>query len=183
MFHLQLGTVPDWVAGLALPLAVLAIVRDHEDRRRGQVAQVGAWCDEVTYNKDHGEFRTILHIRNGSHFPVAVYIIAYQISVLGPPPTPGSSQGQDNAREVSSSSAWVVGTIAPGEDWTRETGYSLEQLGLSATTVERGYSAEATITQLVVTDNAGRTWNVRPHSARTSRHWHRYRPQPDAPRN
>jgi hypothetical protein len=172
MIHLQLGTVPDWLAGLALPLAVIAIIRDHADRRRGQIAQVGAWCDKVSYNKDHGVFTTILHIRNGSHLPVNVYMIGCQISVLLAPPVNG----------VSSSPAWLVGTMAPGEDWTRETGCSLETLGLSASTVERGYSAEAAVTQLVVTDNAGRTWNVRPNSALSSR-WHRYRPQPDARRD
>jgi hypothetical protein len=77
--HTDLGSVPDWIAGVgtaaAFSIALLLFRRQlnelrdaEESRRRAQAAQVSGWCKEERQNA--GSTSRRLRLRNGSGEPV-----------------------------------------------------------------------------------------------------------------
>ena len=160
MFHLNLGSVPEWFGGLALALALITLMRDRQDRRRAQVYLIGAWCDQIRQQADNPRiYETNAHIRNGSHLPLIVVLISVQWGV---------SYGAVGVDPHSPDVQLRPGTIGPESDW--ETRVTSPQVSLTA--LQHGPQVFAHINELEVIDNAGRRWVINPQTARLARQVH-----------
>jgi hypothetical protein len=65
--HLELGTLPDWIAAIgtafALLVAFAVLILDLKERRRHQASQAAAWLER-------GTSEVTLHVANSSDVPI-----------------------------------------------------------------------------------------------------------------
>jgi hypothetical protein len=174
VFHPDLGDVPTWLAGIALPLAFLQFLREGQDRRRGQVMQVGAWCEKpVMEQASPLSFAVSLCVRNGSALPVTIPDIEFEWRLRWFEPVQ-AVDGQIYSQKTLGVPEIVpvghVGVVAPGSDW-RESFDFRPAVPPQATDV----NMTAVIRRFVILDNAGRQWTVRPQRAGVARQLRRRR--------
>lgn len=180
MFHLDLGSVPEWVGGLALPLAFIGLARERQDRRREQVGKVGAWCYPPHEDSEDHEapeaatvFSSKINVRNGSGLPVTVSTLRVGWQALWTFPGPVDRIMQQRSR---SDWQWVdIGAIPPTKTFTADIGW-----GPQFPPGARARQVKAAVIDFVVIDNTGRVWLVRPQSPGTARQvrtrWPRWLP-------
>ncbi|HJQ08047.1 MAG TPA: hypothetical protein VJ836_01040 [Candidatus Saccharimonadales bacterium] len=187
---LDYGTVPAWLTGFSLLLAFQIFLRDRRSADRSQVDQIGVWL-KLEYERvapegarvENGKFTRF--VRNGSALPVEIVQIAFDIHTRW--------MVRDLAQWRDELPVWDVkpGTgvvqmysgrvrVAPEETWDsgpQEVNFAhlapehADQLDLI-----EGLSYE--IRWVLMVDNAGRRWEMRPMvggAARRIRWWSRRR--------
>lgn len=151
------GSVPEWFGGISLLWAFWLFGSARADRKRAQVNQIGAWFGQKEWDDGPApEVRATLTVRNASQLPVGVSRVAF---AMGPfwmeEPDPSGSSNTYLGDEVNGL-AEPKAPIPPGEDWTYHYATRLSSdcpaIGLDSV----GFA----IIEMVVTDNAGRTWQV-----------------------
>ncbi len=173
MFEIALGNVPEWLAGSALLVAFVQLGREQQDRRRGQVVRVGAWCDRPTQVQEGPPlFNARIHVRNASDLPVVVTEVEvtwrayWYVPVLG---VDGDRYAQK--RSAGSERWWLhVGVVAPQDRWEDMLRYPPPPEMLPVIIGDQATippDAEdpfvlVNVTGFVAFDNAGRRWRVRP---------------------
>jgi hypothetical protein len=141
------------LGGLALPIAFIQLGAQRQDQLRAQVNMIGAWTGKLgqrPIEADEREWVIRIVIRNSSDLPVYVDEAFVSIQQLGPdgeymPSTTGMG--------------YKPRTIAPGDTWTAEDGY--RPGGVSPD----DKAPQVSITRVIITDAAGRQWEVRPYKA------------------
>jgi hypothetical protein len=163
MFHLELGTLPEWFGGISLMLAFAVFARDRGNQTRAQVNRVGIWpADSRLPNYEDNEFvphiEVVISARNASELPVEVIGVKYVLVVNPPTQERLSRLGGPDGTELFSYAEFVqrqpeTGDVPPGETkqfiWWHPVYPSTEG------------AIEATYTSIVyahIKDNAGRQW-------------------------
>jgi hypothetical protein len=199
---IQWGNAPAWVggalSGLSVLLAMLIFRRDRRERERSQVDQLGVWVTTQLQEEEFERFRgsadlgdailkTVvieLHVRNASNLPLRMEQAAIEINTkwlvpdhsavdpLTNAPTAYSAEKAKGPRRLFQGPA----LIPPQETVAgQRLPYDMSDLapdGASQLTfVEHSY---AVVRWVLVIDNAGRRWEVRPISGRPARRVRRW---------
>jgi len=189
MPHFDLGTVPAWLGAGSLLLAFVIFSRDRGNTARAQVDRVGVWFTE-TYERrfpgvgpDQGrveEATIAVHVRNASDLPVQVVQLAYEVRtrwmvpVLPESPVPAHEEtaGDGCVRQFLDDFR-----VPPGETLDMPSPVNVAHLapeGAVQLALFRGVTGAAS--WLLVVDNVGRRWIVRPRKGRARRlRWYRRR--------
>lgn len=183
------GTVPEWLAAGSLIIAFAVFRRDRVNAERRQVDLLGAWAT-ATYERREPSAerveacRVVGHIRNASELPIRIKQIAYRVETSWWVP--------DHPQTGSSIDVWVaqpgagpyrsfqndLEPLPPGE--TRKLPFDVNVAHLAPPdAVQLGLADGVTpfVDWLLVIDNAGRKWEVRPETGRrakqVTRRWRR----------
>jgi hypothetical protein len=179
------GTVPTWIAGvfggLSLVVALSIFLRDRINAERAQVDRVGALAKFGAYGGEpDGPPEAVtataeITVQNASDLPVHVAQMAFVLR---------TTWAMAEADESGAVSAWtpVPGTdpfwdtfppfdLAPQEVWTSEPEVNLSHLapeGVAQLGLDDG-GVTCEIAWLLIRDNAGRRWEVRPGITRRAK--------------
>ncbi|TDU05606.1 hypothetical protein EDD99_4131 [Streptomyces sp. 846.5] len=191
------GTVPAWLGAGSLILAFRIFMRDRNNSERSQVDLVGLWgridsADNVD-DKSGSHIATIkLYIKNGSKLPVVIAYLHHGITgrlidsngdaVLAGLSGSGHELNVTRRSDIQDSKLRIgPQRIPPEETWESPDGYEITY------TYPRNDSKDGPIwdinyvaLRLIVIDNAGRIWEVRPGSGVRARqiHWYsRHKPR------
>lgn len=181
--NIDLGTVPAWISSFALPLALIVFIRDRGNVERSQVDLVGAWTSpkyEFRAPDDSSEDFMIqiqVSARNSSQLPIELAQLAcavstawlvpdwQQIPVGQKPdiwsPTPGTSTSKFFVEKI---------IVPPGD--TREISTKIDvsnQAPKDAKQLTFPHGVQCIIEWILVHDNAGRRWELRPNGGRRAR--------------
>jgi hypothetical protein len=190
------GSIPAWLGAGSLILAYIVFRRDRVNAERRQVDLLGAWAT-ATYERrlPHEvprveECQIVGHIRNASELPIRIRQIAYR--------TETSWLVEDQEQSMPYGGPWTstpgtgpfrsfqddLGTVPPGE--TRSLPFNINVAHLApADAAQLGLSDGVTpyVDWLLVVDNAGRKWDVRPKTGRRAKRVRRrWRPDEYMPR-
>ncbi len=188
MPHVDWGNVPAWLGAGSLLLAFTIFIRDRRNSDRLQVDRVGVWFTE-TYERrmpgvgeDQGRVEEAdiqVHVRNASNLPADVVQLAYEIRASwmvpdAPPesPVPAYAVTAGEGRVLQFLNDFRV---PPGETLDLPSRVNIAHLapeGAVQLSPIQGVKARAT--WLLVVDNVGRRWVIRPRAGR-ARRWRRYR--------
>jgi hypothetical protein len=180
---IDLGTVPAWIGSFALPLALIVFIRDRGNAERSQVDLIGAW----TFSKY--EFRVPddpskefmiqveVSVRNSSQLPINLAQLACEVRTvwLVPDwqqipsgqrpdiwtPTPGTATSKFFIEKI---------VVPPGE--TREINAEIDVSNHAPNDAKQltfPDGVQGSIQWLLVHDNAGRSWELRPTKGRRAR--------------
>ncbi|MET9268083.1 hypothetical protein [Kribbella sp. NPDC003557] len=171
-----LGSVPAWLGALSLILAFTVFRRDRANAERSQVDLVGAWTTvehERSWPGDNPvvEGTVTAHIRNAGQLPVRVVKIAYK--------TESSWMVEDLEQPRSSHGGVVAWTITPGTESqmafhgnvivalqaTEDLSFTVNVQHMAPDRAEHLSPTDgitARVEWLLVVDNAGRRWEIRP---------------------
>lgn len=187
MPHVDWGNVPAWLGAGSLLLAFTIFIRDRRNSDRLQVDRVGVWFTE-TYERrmpgvgeDQGRVEEAdiqVHVRNASDLPANVVQLAYEI---------GTSWMVPNAPPESPVPAYVITAgegrvlqflndfrVPPGETLDLPSRVNVAHLAPEgAVQLSPIQGVKATASWLLVVDNVGRRWVIRPRAGRAKR-WRRY---------
>ncbi|HEX6352472.1 hypothetical protein [Actinophytocola sp.] len=185
---IDFGTVPAWISSFALPLAIIVFMRDRGSNERSQVDLIGAWTvpsyEFRTPDDSSKEFmiKVQVFVRNSSQLPINLTQLACEVKTvwLVPDwqqipsgqkpdiwtPTPGTT----------TSSFFVYDIVVPPGD-TREINAEIDVSNhgpKDAKQLTFPDGAQGHIQWLLVHDNAGRRWELRPSKGRRARRirWH-----------
>jgi hypothetical protein len=178
----QPASLADWViAGAewfsavgtvgALVIGLVILARDHRNAERAQVDRVGVWA-EPTYERRPPpagprveQAKIKVYIRNASDLPVDVKQVKYTIRTRWwVPSDDGASERVDGT--LTGPYFLFDFQIRPGETWDNK-GTSYE-VNLAHTAPEGAVQldflqgVQCEISSVVVLDNAGRKWDIRP---------------------
>ena len=174
------GTVPGWLGAGSLILAFVIFRRDRRNAERSQVDLVGAWGEGAYELVKPGEGEdskaTIsMHLRNASELPVVVRQLAYEVHwrwllrVKEHPVAPVHDEGDAAKRGF-----FEDVQLAPGEtkDLTSRA-FDLSRRGSRKVVPFGGVTVQ--VSWLLMIDNAGRRWVVKPNkgsrATRVRRWW------------
>jgi hypothetical protein len=159
-----------FLGGLALPIAFLQLGAQRQDRLRAQVGKIGAWAGPPSRSPGESgpvEWAVQVFIRNSSELPVVVDAADLSVRPWG---FELALAGEDAAalyavKKLGDSRVvpFAPGTIAPGETWSVFQGYQPEAV------YDQPQPPMVAISRVVVTDAAGRQWEIRPYKARPPR--------------
>ena len=196
------GSVPAWLGAGSLLLAYRVFLRDRANAERAQVDRVGVW-GVAGYERrsptdaarvETGEVR--LYVKNATDLPIEVRQVAYEIHTnwMAPDLTqlPPTAPGEDPKPPH----VWLeeAGTrpqqyfverirVAPQETWEHQTEINFAHMapnGASQPALFHGVVCQ--ISWVLVVDNAGRRWELRPTVGQRARRIRRYRPREYQPR-
>jgi hypothetical protein len=173
------GTVPGWLAAGSLILAFVIFLRDRRNAERSQVDLVGAWGEGTHELIAPGEAEVIqatinLHLRNASELPVTVKQLAHEVHTRWFHEVQEHSvvRVYDLVDAAEPLRAFVNDLqLAPGE--TKELGpygFNLAHLapdGSNQLAWPNGVTVR--VAWLLLIDNAGRRWVVKPQKGRRAR--------------
>jgi hypothetical protein len=192
------GSVPAWFGALSLILAYTVFRRDRVNAERAQIDLVGAWLTVAYERSWPGESPVVegtvtAHIRNASQLPVRVVKIGYKVESNWLVP--------DLEQPQSSHGGIVAWTPTPGvvphryfqenllvaPQMTEDVPFTINVEHMAPERAEHlaplsGITAK--VEWLLVVDNAGRRWEIRPERggrATKVRWW--WRPKEDMPRH
>jgi hypothetical protein len=190
MFHVDWGNAPAWLGAVSLLLAFTIFIRDRGNTDRSQVDRVGVWFTETyeprfpSAGEDQArvEEATIdVHVRNASDLPVHVVQLAYEVRTSwmvpvepqSPMPAYMETGGEGSVQQFLNNFR-----VPPGETLNGPSRVNVAHLapeGAVRLSPIRGVTATAN--WLLVVDNVGRRWVVRPRAGRAKRwrRWHRRR--------
>jgi hypothetical protein len=157
MFHWDLGSIPEWFGGVSFVLAFVIFGNDRRNRDRAQVDQVGAWLTNPSWTTGAApEVTSELVIANKSSLPVVINEIVCVVEPdwMGVPDGPGRITHVKGTPVVSHRAP--PSSIPPGEEWRHEFKWRPMNPG-GAAGLGR---AKASVGEMQVIDNAGRTWLV-----------------------
>jgi hypothetical protein len=177
----DLGTAPGWLGAGSLILAFVIFLRDRRNGERSQVDLVGAW-GEARYLRVSPDKADIvdpvtiqMHLRNASELPVIVKLLAYEVHTRWAVRESEYSWEVIDAAEPSRAFVPDV-QLAPGEtkdipphrlDVTDHAPKGSNQLDIVNGVTVR-------VAWLLLIDNAGRRWVVKPHKGRRARQARRW---------
>ncbi|MGH3479316.1 MAG: hypothetical protein ACRDQD_21080 [Nocardioidaceae bacterium] len=190
-----IGTVGAACLGsLSLVLAILIFRRDRENAEREQVDRVGAWAT-VTYRRrgpgddsqppvEEGEVTA--HIRNASELPIRIRHVAYDIDtswMMPDPQHPGRARTMVPGTEPHRTFQENV-VVPPMETVPLPFTVNIAHLAPHGTDeLDFLNGIRPRVRWLLVVDNAGRRWDVRPETGgRAKRVGRRWRPEEFMPR-
>jgi hypothetical protein len=185
--HVDLGTVPSWLGAGSLLLAFVIFFRDRGNSDRTQVDRLGTWFTEKYerrvpgLSKDQGrveEAAIEVHVRNASDLPLHVVQLAYEVRTAwmipvepaGPVPVHVRAAGNGVVQQFLNDFR-----VPPGETLNMSFPVNVAHLAPEEAVqlwMERGVTAVAS--WLLVIDNVGRRWVVRPREGR-ARRWRWWR--------
>jgi hypothetical protein len=168
-----IGTV---LGGLALPIAFIQIGTQRVDRLRAQVSQIGIWADEPEPAEEGAYTWAIpVFIRNSTELPVVVNAADLSVQPWGYDDIPADDLGRNVYASKKSGTSQPVyiapGTIRPLSVWTGRPTYRTDDA------FDQPQPPRVTVSRVIVTDAAGRQWEVRPDRAghpRLIRRWRRW---------
>jgi hypothetical protein len=185
------GSVPAWLGAGSLLLAYRVFIRDRVNADRAQVDRVGVWGKTTHERKapgdkarvDTGEVR--LFARNATDLPIEVRQVAYEIHTNWLVPD------LDQCTDPDHPDVWLVeaGTrpekcfverirVPPQETWEQSFPISFAHLAPErASQPEWFHGVVCEISWILVVDNAGRRWELRPARGQRARRIRRYRPR------
>jgi hypothetical protein len=187
MPHVDWGNVPSWLGAGSLLLAFGIFIRDRWNTDRAQVDRVGVWFTETYERRWPGlgqdqarvEEATIeVHVRNASDLPVNVVRLAYEVRASWMVPT--EPQSLVPVHVITAGDGCVQQflddfRVPPGETLNMPSPVNVAHLapaGAVQLSPIRGITAAAS--WLLVIDNVGRRWAVRPRTGRAvRRRWYR----------
>lgn len=181
------------LSGISVVLAFVVFLRDRMNQDRQQVDRVGAWA-EVKYERRSPmkaerveEGAIAAHIRNASELPVRVRQIAYRTTTTwlvedklqsGVPSGPGVWTPTSGTQPIRSFHVDIG--IPPGA--TKQLKFVVNVAHTApadAVQLDMLRGIECHVDWLLVLDNAGRRWHLRPEIGRRARRVRRWRWQPD----
>jgi hypothetical protein len=199
-YDLDWGSIPQWLAvpgSLSVVLAFLVFRRDRENADRAQVDRVSAWAtadhegDWPNVSERRVEEGTLrCHLRNSSEVPVLIVQVAWRVDTRwmvadDAQSTPG--QADVWSVEPGTESVRMFGDpqrVPPGEtqEWSQPVNVAhTAPRGATALDPIRGIAVH--VDWLLIVDNAGRRWEVRPETGgRAKRVGRRWRPREYMPR-
>lgn len=171
------------LGGLALPIAFIQLGAQRRDALRGQADKVGAWHqapervfkpgDDLSYLLEDRpipapepppgppQWRLTVFVRNSSELPVLVPTLDLSVRPWGyehlaQEGAPGSYSA---AKRLGQAKPVYIspGTIAPGQTWSDEITYT------EPSTYDEPQPPMVSVARVVVTDAAGRQWEIRPY--------------------
>jgi hypothetical protein len=180
----DLGSLPAWLGAFSLLLAYRIFRIDRTNAERAQVDLIGAWATP-TYDrrwlKETAEGRNVggqevsvqPYIRNASELPVEIRTLAYEIHTTWLVQTDGGMAYEPvDGSPVVKQFLYDVG-VAPQQTWDNagtaspaNVAHTAPEGGLQLSIV-RGVWCE--VSWLLVVDNAGRRWELRPAKGRRAR--------------
>jgi hypothetical protein len=177
---LDWGSVPAWAGALSLFLAFRVFLRDRSNAERAQVDLIGVWATwhrfipETLAEKPY-DITVRICAKNASELPVQIVRLAYEIEtqwihkggMIAGKPTQGFADR-----------IWVP----PQEPLEKELTVSVADSrpeGALMLAVIPGQDVDCTIRWLLLVDNAGRKWEVRPGKGSRAKRvkWYRRRRQ------
>jgi hypothetical protein len=185
MFHVDWGNVPAWLGAGSLLLAFTIFIRDRQNSDRLQVDRLGVWFTE-TYERrmpgvgeDQGrveEADVQVRVRNASDLPADVVQLAYEIRTswmvpIAPPesPVPAYRETAGEGRVLQFLNDFHV---PPGETLDLPSRVNVAHLAPEgAVQLSSIQGVTATASWLLVVDNVGRRWVIRPRTGRAKRWW------------
>lgn len=185
--------IPALLSGFSVLLAFIVFIRDRMNQDRRQVDRVGAWAS-ATYEprepmgQPRVENGTVLaHIRNASELPIRIRKIAYRTTTTWLVP----DEGQDGLPDGVGIWTPTPGTvpvrtfhddvvIPPGKTAKLPFDVNVAHTApVGATQLDLLRGIDCHVDWLLVLDNAGRRWHVRPERGRRARRVRRWRWRPD----
>jgi hypothetical protein len=182
------GTAPAWVAGvlggLSLVLALTIFLRDHINAERAQVDRVGPSTRVLTYTGHlldapgtSARATAQVTVRDGSDLPVHVAMLAYVLRTRWALPDTDNSYPPGSWTVTPGTDVhWLlVGPfdVAPQDVWPgpAPTEHDLSHLAPERATQlsPGGEGVRCEIAWMLIRDNAGRRWEVRPGIARRAK--------------
>ena len=172
------------LGGLALPIAFIQLGAQRRDALRAQVDKVGAWHEHLGRVFEQRQLSVTeiidlvpmpepepppgppqwdltVFIRNSSELPVLVPTLELSVRPWGYGRLPKEgAPGSDYAgkRLGQATPVYIApGTIAPGQTWSREITYT------EPSTYDQPQPPMVSVARVVVTDAAGRQWEIRPY--------------------
>jgi hypothetical protein len=189
MFHVDWGNVPAWLTAGSLSLAFWIFIRDRRNTDRAQVDRVGVWFTE-TYEwrmPGVGEDQTRVeeadiqvHVRNASDLPVDVVQLAYEVRTSWmvpvepqiPVPAHVETAGEGSVQQLLNDFR-----VPPGETLDLPSRVNVAHLAPDgAVQLSPIHGVTAAASWLLLIDNVGRRWVVRPRAGRAKR-WRRRWPR------
>jgi hypothetical protein len=149
------------LSGLAILIAFIQLDNQRRDRLRAQISQIGVWA-QADASADQTGWEITLFVKNASELPVEVHLAALAIDTLGFREVLASADGAppqlyaDKRTGPTKHAFFVPGTIAPGHKWHRTQDHAPEG------DFDGVLRPRISITELAVTDAAGRQWHMRP---------------------
>ena len=182
-----IGTV---LAGLALPLAFVQLEAQRRERLRAQVSQIGAWPRVYGVSEEGDwpapgillgepapeQWSIAVYVRNSSQLPVLINKVGLNVRAWGYDLVPRNAAGTNFAADTNFDAskrladtrtmlAFVNKTIEPESTQTQ----SLQPLDSAEGSFDEPQPPMVSINVIVVTDAAGRLWEIRPSKARPPR--------------
>ncbi|MEV6176401.1 hypothetical protein [Streptomyces sp. NPDC052015] len=173
------GTVPAWLGAGSLLLAFRVFLQDRRNAEREQVDSVGAWASLESTQAEDGQCGTQsavmrLNVRNGSDLPVDIVDVKYGVAGrlvnsagkefdlsndgyqlgISPQENPTGEKFRP-----------VLRRIPPEETWASPHGFDITFKYPNTEDHEKlHWDIHFIVLELIVIDNAGRVWRVRPSS-------------------
>jgi hypothetical protein len=167
----DLGSLPGWLGAFSLLLAYRIFRIDRTNAERAQVDLIGAWA-RPTYPGTGSEVSVQPYIRNGSELPVEVKTLAYEIHTGWLVPTDGGAYKSVAGSPAVKQFLFDV-SVAPQETW--DNAGTASSANVAHTRPEGGVRLDplrslwCEVSWLLVVDNAGRRWKLRPVKGRRAR--------------
>jgi hypothetical protein len=168
---LDWGSVPAWVGALSLLLAFRVFLRDRSNAERAQVDLIGAWGTtqyEIKWPTDSRRVETAIarvFIRNASALPIEVERLSCRIETTWVVPINVAEKRYDHAHGVKSESLFIEKvTVVPDNTWeSLDDRFNLRDMAPEgAVQLSPFQGVRCVVTALLVVDNAGRRWELRP---------------------
>jgi hypothetical protein len=182
MPHVDWGNVPSWLGAGSLLLAFVIFFRDRRNSDRAQVDRVGVWFTEtyekrfpgIGQNQDRVEEATIrVHVRNASDLPVNVAQLAFEVRTNWMVPTEPQNPVPVHVETAGNGSVKLFLNdfrVPPGETLDMPSPVNVDHLAPEAAVqLAPFHGVNAAASWLLVTDNVGRRWIVRPREGRAKR--------------
>jgi hypothetical protein len=175
---LDWGSVPAWLGAGSLILAYMVFMRDRTSSERAQADLVGAWAT-VEYERSAPDVSPRVesgmvtgHVRNGSELPVRVARIAFRIEtrwlVVDDAQSQTVLQAWDVVPVTDPLRKFADDLLVPPDEtevWSFEVNVAhTAPEGATQLHLDKGIAAH--VDWLLVIDNAGRRWEVRPREGR-----------------
>lgn len=184
---LDWGSVPAWAGALSLWLAFTIFRRDRRNAERAQVDLVGAW-GTTEYERRFpdapgGRVKVAtarLYVRNASTVPVLVELLTCKIETSWLVPDGRSPRSYQRTAGVRPEERAVKGIVVePDGKWGSPEGrFDLKGIAPEgAAQLDPVDGVRCVVRGLMLLDNAGRRWVVRPGKGRRAAKvgWYRYR--------
>lgn len=187
------------LSGVSVFLATRLFVRDRLNYERAQVDQLGVWVTTELKGEEFEQFREVvdlsggtlrtivaqLHVRNASNLPMRVAKLAVELHTrwLVPDPTSvdpltGKVIAHDIRRAAAPHRTFYGPFLVPPQATLNFSEHPFDVSSLApegATQLSVVQHSVALVTRILVTDNAGRRWEIRPTSGglarRVGRKW------------